>query len=143
MSQENLELVRAGIRAMESGDLDQIVAGADPQVEFVNPPYALEPGTRTGPEGLRAGLAGMLDAFEELRVDVDRYIDLDQRVVALGSFSGRGRGSGAQFSPQPFGLVFSFRDGRLVRYEWYWKPSDALEAVGVPEQDAHADTAAD
>jgi ketosteroid isomerase-like protein len=140
MSQENVDLVREGIRAMENGDLDTIVAIAGPEVEFVNPDYALEPGKRIGPEGLRAGLKGMLDAFDDLRVEVNRLIDLEERVVALGCFSGRGRGSGAQFTPQPFGLILTFRQGKLVRYEWYWTASDALEAVGLSEQDAHADS---
>jgi ketosteroid isomerase-like protein len=140
MSQENVDLVREGIRAMENGDLDTIVASASPEVEFVNPDYALEPGKRIGPEGLRAGLKGMLDAFDDLRVEVNRLIDLEERVVALGCFSGRGRGSGAQFAPQPFGLIFTFHHGKLVRYEWYWTASDALEAVGLSGQDAHADS---
>jgi uncharacterized protein len=133
MSQENLNLVREGIRAMERGDLDSIVAGADPQVEFLNPDYALEPGSRTGPEGFRAGLKSMLEAFEDLEIDVERLVDVDDRVVAIGHFAGRGRGSGAEFSPQPFGLVLTIDAGKLVRYEWFSQPAEALEAVGLSE----------
>jgi uncharacterized protein len=130
VSQENLDRVREGIEAMERGDLDAIVAIADPNVEFVNPSHALEPGSRTGPEGLRAGLKSMLDAFEDLRIHVDRLVDVDERVVAIGHFTGRGRGSGAVFTPQPFGLVLTIRAGKLTRYEWM-QPSKALEAAGL------------
>jgi ketosteroid isomerase-like protein len=130
VSEQNLDRVREGIKAMERGDLDAIVATADPNVEFVNPDDALEPGSRTGPEGLRAGLKGMLDAFEGLRIDVDRLVDIDEQVVVIGRFSGRGRGSGAGFTPQPFGLVLTMRGGKLTRYEWM-QPSQALEAAGL------------
>jgi ketosteroid isomerase-like protein len=74
----------------------------------------------------------MLDAFEDLRIDVDRLVEVDERVVATGHFSGRGRESGAEFTPQPFGLVLTFRAGKLTRYEWM-EPRKALAAAGLEE----------
>ena len=53
MTSENVQRVHESLRAMERGDVDAIVALSDPEVDFVNPPSAVEPGTRHGPEGLR------------------------------------------------------------------------------------------
>jgi len=127
----NEERVRAALAAMERGDVDAIVAQAHPEVEFVNPPYALEAGTRHGIDGLRAGLGAMLDAFQDLRFESGRVIDLGDRIVAYGEWSGRGRGSEYGFGPVPYAFVVTMRDGQMVRYEWFTDPAEALAAVGI------------
>ena len=132
MTSRNVEQLKEGFRAMERGDVEAIVALAHPDVEFVNPDTALEPGTRHGPDGLRAGMAGILEAFEDLRFDYERIVDLDDRVVAIGTFLGRGRGSGMELPPAPFAVVVTLRDGKMARYEWFASPEDALQAAGVP-----------
>jgi hypothetical protein len=43
---------------------------------------------------------------------------------------------------QPIGWVPQVRDGRLVRGRVSFRPVEALEAVGLSEQDAHADSRA-
>jgi ketosteroid isomerase-like protein len=131
----NVQRLLEGFRAMERGDVEAIVALSHPDVEFVNPDTALEPGTRHGPDGLRIGMAAVLEVFEDLRFDHERIIDLEDRVVAIGTFSGRGRVSGLGVGPAPFAIVVTLRDGKLERFEWFASPEDALRAAGV-EADA-------
>jgi ketosteroid isomerase-like protein len=131
MTSENEARVRESLKAMEQGDLDAIAAQAHPDVEFVNPPYALEPGTRHGIEGFKTGLSGMLEAFEGLRFESGRVIDLGDRVVALGLWSGRGRGSRYEFEPQPYAFLVTLREGRVIRYEWFADGDEALRAAGI------------
>jgi ketosteroid isomerase-like protein len=131
MTSPNIDRLMDGFRAMERGDVDAVVALADPDVEFVNPETALEPGTRRGPEGLRIGLTGVLEVFEELTFDPERIVDLEDRVVAIGSFRGRGKASGMEVGPAPFAIVATLREGRLVRFEWFATAADALRAAGV------------
>ncbi len=132
MTSGNVEQLKEGFRAMERGDVEAIVALAHPDVEFVNPDTALEPGTRHGLDGLRAGMAAMLEAFEDLRFDYERIVDNGDRVVAIGTFRGRGRGSGVELGSTPFAVVITLRDGKMARYEWFVSPEDALAAAGVP-----------
>ena len=43
----------------------------------------------------------------------------------------------------PFGKhahVYTFRDGLIVHWKLYMSQSEALEAAGLSEQDAHADS---
>jgi ketosteroid isomerase-like protein len=116
---------------MERGDLDAIVAISHPEVLFVNPPTAVEPGTRHGQDGLRSGLGGMLEAFEDLRIEPRAIEDLGDLVVVTGVWGGRGRTSGAAFGPQPFGFLVTLRDGLMIRYEWFGSPDDARRAAGL------------
>jgi|RhiMetdeSRZDD1v2_1073273.scaffolds.fasta_scaffold357843_2 ketosteroid isomerase-like protein len=134
MPSRNVENLLEGFRAMERGDVEWIVALAAPDVEFVNPDHALESGTRHGPDGLRIGMHGILDAFEDLRFTHDRTEEVGDRVVATGTFSARGRGSGIAFGPMTFAVVATQRDGKLTRYEWFAHPDDALRAVGLSSE---------
>jgi ketosteroid isomerase-like protein len=134
MPSRNVENLIEGFRAMERGDVEWIVGLADPDVEFVNPEHALESGTRHGPDGLRAGMHGILDAFENLRFTHDRTVEVGDRVVATGTFTAQGRGSGIAFGPLTFAVVATQREGRLIRYEWFAQPEDALRAVGLTSQ---------
>jgi ketosteroid isomerase-like protein len=121
--------IRASLDAMERGDIETVAAEAHPEIEFVNPPYAIEPGTRRGIGGFKAGMRNMLDAFEELRFESLRVVDFGDRAVALGTWTGRGRGSRYQFEPLPFAFVITFEDDRMIRYEWFADHDEALQAA--------------
>jgi len=52
------------------------------------------------------------------------------------------RGSGRQLTALRSNLtsIWTVRDGRVVKIEWFFDHAQALEAVGLSEQDAHADS---
>ena len=51
MSAENVEIVRRMNDAWNSRDLEATLALADPDVEYVNSPTAVEPGNEARPRG--------------------------------------------------------------------------------------------
>jgi ketosteroid isomerase-like protein len=126
MSAENVELVR---RIHARVDHDQFWRSeliAD-DIEYVNPPYAVEPGTRYG----RESFAVVRETWEEFHFEVDRLVDAgDDVVVALGRYSAYGPASGISMSGD-HGYVWTIRDGRAVRFEWFQSHDEALEAAGV------------
>jgi hypothetical protein len=64
---------------------------------------------------------------------VERLVGKDDRVVALGRMYGRGRATGID-AEIPLGLVLTVGvDGKLIRYESFRNPEEALEAVGLSE----------
>jgi ketosteroid isomerase-like protein len=78
-------------------------------------------------------MAGLAEAFDQVRAEVDDLIDAGDSVVALGGFRGRGALSGAT-APQQWGaVVFQLRDRRIVSYRAYFRRDEALEAVGISE----------
>lgn len=137
MTSDNERRAYESLRALERGDVEALVAEAHPDVTFVNPPYALERGTRHGAEGFRTGMQNMLDAFDELRFDPERMIDLGDRVVGIGTWTGRGRESSYRFEPAPFAFLVTLEDGLIIRYEWFAEHAEALRAAGLdPDGDA-------
>ena len=73
-----------------------------------------------------------LDAWEELRNEAERFIDLGDRVLVLDRQTGRGRRSGAVLDHE-LAQVFTVRGEAIVRWQSYWHRSEALEAVGLRE----------
>jgi hypothetical protein len=64
MSEENVEVVRELYEAMDAGRLDPVLSFLDPEIEYVNPPDAIDPGTRHGIQGMVEAVANVTEPFE-------------------------------------------------------------------------------
>ena len=101
--------------------------------EWVNPPDAVEPGTRAGAEAFNAAIGAVYEGWEESVFDVERVIDAGEGVVvALGHLRAQGRSVTAEIV-QPHGQLWTFRGGRAVRMEWFYTHAEALAAAGLSE----------
>ena len=130
VSQQNVELVRRQIEALNRGDWDASVEGVDSQVEWV---VAREhPASRTvrGLEDLRAYREDWGQTLGSLRFEPERIVDGPETVVVLGTVKGTGAGSGAEVEV-PLGFAMRFRDGAIIRVEEYLDPREALDAAGL------------
>ena len=130
MSRENVEIVRGVLDHYNaSGDLpwDMI----DAEVEWnVGPPWVA--GTRTGHDGVRAFFGQIAEAFDRFQLEVDRYVDAGDAVVALGWTRVHGVRSEVT-TGQAFAMVFGINDGRVATATSYARAEHALEAVGLSE----------
>jgi len=125
VSEQNVDVVRRIYDAwrLEESARDLIA----PDVEYVNPTYAVEPGTRRG----RKSFAIVRDTYTEFQLEIDRIIDAgDEDVVVLARYTGVGRTSGVQVTGEQ-GYVWTIRDGVAVRFRWFQSHGEALEAAGV------------
>ena len=101
-------------------------------VEWVNPPEAVEPGTRRGVDGFNDAIASVFEGWEESRFEPVRVIETGDHVVALGEIRARGRMVGAEVRAE-HGQVWTFRrDGRVASMRWFNTHREALEAAGLP-----------
>jgi uncharacterized protein len=132
MSHENVEVVRRIYAGWVPGSSPAESNLLDPDIEWVNPSDALEPGTRTGIEVFSSIIEELNDTIGDFRMDVERFIDAGDRVVVVATMRGRGRASGVGIQRR-HGSVWTIRDGKAVRFQWFYEPDQALEAVGVRE----------
>jgi ketosteroid isomerase-like protein len=95
MSEENVEIVRRVLDAWNRRDIDDLLADADPGIEYVNSPTAVEPGTRRGVAEVSAVWRAQWEILDA-RLEVDRVFDRGDEIVVLGRLSRRMPGSGAQ-----------------------------------------------
>ena len=139
MSQEEVEKFRNALEAFNRGDIHEALKDMDPQVEWRTPQSLPDAQTYHGHDGVKAWWAMWNDAFADLRLEPDEFKDLGNgRVIVPVRALGRGRESGAEVDVS-FCLLGS-GSGRLERMEFFASEAEALEAVGLSEQDAHADS---
>jgi ketosteroid isomerase-like protein len=131
MSRENVEVVRRVYEVFDS-DLDALVGMLDPAIEWVSPSDAMEPGIRIGHGGVRDAFAATGMAWDQPTHTPEDLLDARDMVLATVTFRGHGRGSGMDAERTEF-HVWTVRDGAIVRFRWFYRRDQALEAVGLPE----------
>jgi ketosteroid isomerase-like protein len=140
MSQENVEVVRRGFETFNARDLDRHVKFFDPGVEWQTSAEDPDAATHRGLQAYKRYLEQWLESFDGLHLDVEEYIDVgDDRVMTWIRYTGRGRTSGAP-ADWYLAIIFTIRDGKIVRGEEYFDRNEALKVAGLAEHDAHAET---
>jgi ketosteroid isomerase-like protein len=131
---KNLDLVRSIYADWEQGDWS-VVRWADPEMELV---FADGPtrGSWKGLTAVRDGWREFLSSWEDWRIAVEEYRELDEeRILVLVRNSGRGRSSGVdvkQIAPQTVN-VFHIQDGKVTRLLAYAEVDRALADLGLEE----------
>ena len=138
MSQENVELVRRGYELFNEGGPEAVISAGmwSPEIVFDFSPSEIPGlGVYRGHDEVRAFFKedwfGAFP-FEKWEVVVDQLVDHGDQVIAVSRQRGRGASSGAA-SELEQGLIFTLRDGEVVRVEIYGDPRKALEAAGLSE----------
>ena len=129
MNESNVEIVRELYRGLEEegGWPDALL---DDDVEWVNPPDAVETGIRRGREAFHRATNSTAEAFDESQVEPQEWIDAGDQVVLLCDWVVRGRASGLERS-QPQGHVWTLRDGKAVSFAWFNEHAAALKEAGI------------
>jgi ketosteroid isomerase-like protein len=138
MSQENVEIMKAAFEAWNAGDMDDFRDLFDPEVIWRQPEGWPEPGPEVGREAVMHQLGQQRETWDADALELTSdFIDAADRIVVR--FIWRGAGHGPEANLEATG-VFTVRKGRVFYVEFFWDHAEALEAVGLSEQDAHADS---
>jgi ketosteroid isomerase-like protein len=144
MSQENVDTVRQmieGFLAFQNGDANAMasaLAVLDPDIEWHGTVGGLDENqVAHGYEEIAQAFAESFQAWEKLVLEVERYIDAGDSVVVFWHEVARSRLS-AQEMETNTAVVYRVHDGRVAEARGYMDRTEALEAVGLSEQDARA-----
>jgi ketosteroid isomerase-like protein len=137
MSQANVDFVRAQMEAFNRGDIEAVLAAYDPAIEFEvatdqgrdSPDFAVYHGV----DEVRAMLADFLEAFSEMRLEPERFVDGGDAVIVVLRVRQRGRASGAEVASTRYANVVTLREGKIVRVQDFPEPADAFAALGLVE----------
>jgi ketosteroid isomerase-like protein len=128
----NVEIVKRLYDAWQRDGFGVVPELMDPDIEYVNPPYAVEPGTRRGYEGFAIAAQAILTVYPNRRFEPLEFHDAGNRVAVRARVIARGVGSSVEVDTER-GYVFDVRDAKVVRFAWFNDPLEALEAVGLAE----------
>jgi ketosteroid isomerase-like protein len=125
---DSAELVETLYAAFSRGDLSRLSEVLDPQVEFVNPEYAIEGGVRRGPAQFRDALERLRELFDYADMEIARTAEIGEDLVVEVRVRAAGRESGAPIDDH-FGHVWRIRGGRVERFCWFRSYEEALAAA--------------
>jgi len=132
MSSTNVDLVRSIYAAWERGNYSS-AEWADHEIEYVIADGPV-PSRLTGLPGMAEAWRDYLSAWEDVRVAVDEYRELDaERVLALVHWSGRGKTSGLEIGQMQTkgAALFHVRGGKVTKLVLYWNRERALADLGL------------
>jgi ketosteroid isomerase-like protein len=132
-----VEVVKAAFAAWNTGDMDAFREFYDPEAILRPAEGWPEPGPFIGLEAIMRQWQQQRDVFDADAVEPISFIDTADRVVVREIW--RGAGSGPEMSLE-ITNVMTVRKGRIVYQEFFWDHAEALEAVGLSEQDVQADS---
>jgi ketosteroid isomerase-like protein len=138
VSQENVEIVRALLEGFAARDHARAFDLYDANIEWdasageeLNADLA---GIYHGHAGVRTYWRNWLSAWRDIEFEVEEVLDAGDEVVALiGNQRQWGRHSGIQTEMPPYALVFTIRNGKVVRWRSFSDRQAALKAVGLEE----------
>ena len=122
--------IRDAYAAFAEGDVESLRGFWHEDAIYVNPPYAMEAGTREGRDAVEEIWNGIYSLFEFETVDVLEITEGAAGVLVVVRYRGRGRTSGAPVDV-PMAHVVDIRDGRVARLAWYGTRAEAAEAAGL------------
>jgi ketosteroid isomerase-like protein len=130
MEEENVEIVR---RIYTEGLLDRdpkrfVDDFATPDIEYVNPPEAVDSGTRSGRAEVNLALRRARQTSPAYRHELHELFDLGDTVVASVS---RHTGRPTSSKIQEEAHTWTLRDGKVVRFERGPNLEAALKAAGA------------
>ena len=140
MSESPVGLVERFFAAINEGvargeDVDELVARVadlvDPQLEYVNPPDAIEGGTRQGLAGLAVVAKNSREAGIHRWEAGDVTADGDGVACRVRLYM-VGASSGAETHRESSALL-TIRDGRIAKIEWFFDPDEAHRRL-APEK---------
>jgi uncharacterized protein len=131
MSQGDVEVVRRGLQAFSSGDIERILEVVDPDFEGQVPPeLSTEPDAYRGHAGIRRYFQSFWDAMEDIRFEAERVWDTGDSVVVDARMTARGKQTAIPVE-QRFGQIWTVRDGRATAIQNFASIGDALAAAGL------------
>ena len=105
-------------------------ASGDFTDDFVATTHQVSSESYSGLEGLRQAWLDWLEPWESYRVEIERVIDLGDRVLVLVHDYGRLRGAEEEVRIVGAAL-WTIRDDKISRAEFFADRNNALEAAGL------------
>jgi ketosteroid isomerase-like protein len=128
---DNVALIRRAYELWNEGDLDAMFALLAPDVVAIGHPEFPDPGPVRGREPVKSWMKSLIEAWDEVLVDVEQVIGAGDRVVVLFRVRGRGRGSGVEVTSGQDAHIWTLQDGMAVAFKWYQGTTDALKDAGI------------
>jgi uncharacterized protein len=125
MPPADVDALRRGYEALNSGDLSEVHALLHPEIEWHEGGNAPEAGIHHGRDTFERFLRTWLESFDTFRIEPEEIVEDDDRLIAMVRQSGTGRASGIEVEAR-IAHVWTVKDGLAVRWQSYSNREEAL-----------------
>jgi ketosteroid isomerase-like protein len=132
MSQENVEIVEEGWRAINRGDTDALLNVMTDDVDLRPPSHMLDGIVFRGHAGVREWMERQAESWSELEGTPHEVARLGDQLVMAIDVRLVGHESGVPVNQRSF-VVYTFREGKVAAIIAYPGEREALKALGLSE----------
>ena len=132
MSEENVKAVQGMYEAFGKGDIPTVLGSLDPGVEWWEAEnFIYDDGNPyVGPEAILKGVFMRLGVeWDGFAVSPAGVLDAGDTAIGYGYYSGEYKKTGKKARAQ-FAHFFTFRDGKVVKFQQYTDTAQFKEVVG-------------
>jgi len=126
---DNKEIIENGYKNFATGNVPEVLATFDENIEWTEAegfPYG---GTYTGANAIVENVFMKLATeWEGFSVVPDEFLDAGDNIVALGHYSGKYKASGKSMRV-PFAHVWTLRGGKIAKFVQYTDTLKVSEAL--------------
>ena len=124
----NVAATRRFIEEYNEGDLDSLVALADPNIAWEVAPEHPAATTHRGIDAVREYHEDWRNTLHDLHIDLHSIAATGDTVVTVCGLRGEGAESGADVEVE-IAFLTTFHDGKAVRVEEFLDPAEAMHAL--------------
>jgi ketosteroid isomerase-like protein len=128
--EQNVQRIRHAFEAWNRRGPDGIIDFLDEGIEFF--PNELDHAIR-GKAGVRRYFDEWLEVWEGFSAELQEVVDAGNDLFVAARLRARAKGSGVEVDMHYF-ASFTVREGKSTRWVEHLDRSEALEAVGLPEE---------
>jgi len=128
-TEQNIQTVQKAYAAFSRGDIGGVLTTLSDDILWITPGSSAAAGERRGKQEVAGFFQTINEMWEFLAFEPREFIASGDRVVALGRYDARSRQTG-RTAASHWAMVFTFRDGAVVRFQEYTDTS-TLEAALV------------
>jgi ketosteroid isomerase-like protein len=114
MTADDEQVVRRAVDAWNRQDVEALRALSHPDVEFVNSPTAVEPGTRSGVEATATAMDRQWEILQDARHELDAFYERGDEIITLGRIARQMPDSDTRIE-EPVMIAWTVRDGKFRR----------------------------
>jgi uncharacterized protein len=129
VSEHEVRALRGAYDAFDRGDEAAFLGALAHDIEWRVPDVLPWGGTRHGHDGVRSFFAILGEHVEGGWGTPEEFLDIGERIVVLGRFSGSARATGVEFETR-FAHVWTIRDGFASGFDNYLDTATVLAALG-------------
>jgi len=129
---QNVQTVQKAYADFSRGDLAAVMGAFADDIQWITPGYSELSGERQGKDEVAGFFRMLQEQWEFLAFEPSDYIAAGDCVVALGRYEARSRQT-RRTAATHWAMVWTFRDGKVVRYQEYLDTATVEGAAAASE----------